>query len=492
MLKVAPSSRLTFPRYGFGDLAHGLRGAVAVLVPMVLGRQLGRHELMWAALGGWLCTISDPGGARRSRAAVALGLALAGAVLVALGETAAPRPPVAVLVVAAVAFAASTLRAVSPIGAALATPLVVVTAIAVGTGTRAPLPDTLGFVAGVACALFFSSIVWPIRRPSAWRVELGGFPRLLECALSAHSASFRHGVRVAVAVVLAETLGRLLSPQHSAWVTVTTVAVLQPYPGATIRRAVERAVGTVLGVVLALAVIVTVRERVVVTLLLFALAVGAVATTPRRHPLFVFFLTPLFVVLGARWDGDWWTALVRLGDALLGAIIALGAATVLPTRDDPQLAERICTALARVRGYSAVALQARSITPELLAMRHDVAVVLEDAEASLARVVSAPRRSKVGAADALLLLTYARRLAEALTALGVAADEDEAPVVSGYVDAVLEGVVSGRKAPAAPAVVADALQRVVREAERVGSRPLHELSVQRWRRGHGDARASER
>ncbi|MBX3224056.1 MAG: hypothetical protein KF795_26310, partial [Labilithrix sp.] len=50
------------------DVARGVRAACATLVPFYFARTLGRHTLVWIALGGWLGTLADPGGARGSRA----------------------------------------------------------------------------------------------------------------------------------------------------------------------------------------------------------------------------------------------------------------------------------------------------------------------------------------------------------------------------------------------------------------------------------------
>ena len=60
------------------DLAKGLRGGVATLVPFYLAVRLGRHELGWMALGGWLGTLVDPGGLRSTRAKTLTAFAVIG------------------------------------------------------------------------------------------------------------------------------------------------------------------------------------------------------------------------------------------------------------------------------------------------------------------------------------------------------------------------------------------------------------------------------
>ena len=654
--------RLALPGHLAPDIARGVRGALAMLVPFYLARELGRAELAWAALGGWLGALSDPGGARASRALTLGAFTFTGALIIAVGEWAGARPWTSMLVLAAVAFGGSLVRAIGATGAALGTPFVVVAAIAVGTGPVDPLMDALGFAGGATWAVVLSSVLWPVwpllplrvNVASAWRA-LAGYVRALERALrddvpphdrrwaqiarahqrrvrtaieSARSAAlvlrarragetvvgsnllalvgsaeeqlrllvalavelelrqgtgdrsstlaalarlasvddeiarvvstpvptkrralhlprpslvggaeadplvqrlveatiaaadlvagpgassatapdlpasagrslqdhiralcdaicvrstfFHHAVRVTIAVLVAQAIGHALSPDHVAWVTVTTVAVLQPYPGATVKRALERAAGTVLGGIVALGVIVTVHHPVILAALLVPLGVAAAATRPRSHRLFVFFLTPLFVLMAERWQGDWWTAAARVGDALLGAGIAVAAALVFPSREHPRLVDALRTVLVSLRDYARVAIEAhvrgRSGSSEVRASRRAVGVALGAAETSLERLLAEPLRSHKAAEDALLLLTYARRLSNALTRLDVAhehaPDESAARTVLAYVEAVIQSVIHGGHPPAPPEVEHELLARIVRQAELVGSRRL--------------------
>jgi len=653
------------PAHFAPDLARGVRGVIAILVPFYLGRELGRSELLWAALGGWLCTLSDPGGPRSSRAKTLASFTVAGAILVAVGEAAAASPVGALVVLAIAAFGASLLRATGANGTALGTPFVVVTAIAVGTRPAEPIAHALGFAAGATWAVLLSSLLWPVwtflpvrvalasvwrdlaayagglegalredlpahdprwgelarmhqrsaraaieaaraaalalrarrsgesivgsnlvallgsadaqlrlliafgdevewmdgrRRTSArtvlervcviydWManclsrtvlcevrppdlgatevaasvgplarrlvdaslaaskvtaspgatIQVEGTPlpsavrsvlrddlRALRDALSVQSTFFRHAVRVTIAVVVAQAAGHAVSPEHVAWVTVTTVAVLQPYPGVTLKRASERALGTLLGGIIALLVIVIVKDPLALTLLLIPFGIAALTTRPRSHRLFVLFLTPLFVVLAERWQGDWWTAAARVGDALVGASIALIAALVFPSREQPRLVDALRAVLESVRRYSEIAIEAhvarRSGAPEVLAARREVSAALGVAEASLERALAEPLRARHTLEDALLLLTYTRRLANAITSLDVAHDtaphEEAAREVLAYVHAVHDSALLGPKPPRPPELDPsvsshELLARIVRQAELLGSRRL--------------------
>ena len=157
------------------------------------------------------------------------------------------------------------------------------------------------------------------------RLEL----RLLADALSIRSPVFRHALRVAIAAAAAALIGAAVSPRHAAWVTVTALVVLQPFSGATVRRAVERTAGTVLGGLVALALTALTSHPFALALIMFPLSVAAVVTRRRSYPLFTFFLTPIFVLIATRDSGDWWIAAIRSGDTVLGGAIALATSLLV-------------------------------------------------------------------------------------------------------------------------------------------------------------------
>ncbi|HEY4223774.1 MAG TPA: FUSC family protein, partial [Myxococcota bacterium] len=195
------------------------------------------------------------------------------------------------------------------------------------------LDDTRDSVA-LACALHRASgsavraEIVPAR--AALRVDV----RVVVDALSLRSPVLHHALRVTLASAIAGVLGGVISPQHAAWVTVTAIAVLQPHAGGTLLRALERVVGTVLGGFVAIAIITFVDNAAVLALIMFPLSIAAVVTRKRSYRLFVFFLTPVFVLIAMQNGGDWHTAAERALDAVVGGAAALAISfTVFPRWD---------------------------------------------------------------------------------------------------------------------------------------------------------------
>ena len=601
------------------DVARGLRAAVATLVPYYFATKLGRSELGWMALGGWFGTLADPGGSRLTRAKTLTGFTIAGAIGVTLSERCATTPWLATVLLAAVAFGASLLRALGAGGATVGTMLAIIVAIG-SAGVRASTSNGgLYFAAGAGCAVVLSSIVWPVwthlpvrravavvfdeiasyaaaidacicegtpagdtrwamlarhhhrrfraaveqargialatraRRPgesglgSNVRVLLGmaeaEFPllvtlseeiealappmrpspgerrleelsrnaraietilvtptlrsrrplaqpapsipppssvprtptqilverlggssrsalalanaldapadvdpetvtpaasvpraremltglqndlRILRDALSPRSTFFRHGLRVACAAAVASMVGHRLST-HPQWVTVTTIGVLQPYPGATVTRAAHRMIGTIFGSLVAVVITMTIHSPLGLAMVMFPLSVAAVATQRRSYRLFTFFLTPVFVLLAEHHPGDWWTAAARVGDVVVGGVLALVAAVlVFPSRERARLPDALVAMLDAVAAYAEAVLGSlgnrttSAASARVLASRRAAGIAFGEAEASLERLLAEPMRKANVGEDALQLITYARRSTAALTAL---------------------------------------------------------------------------
>jgi uncharacterized membrane protein YccC len=615
---VARSSWVELQALG-PDLANGLRGAVATVVPLILSIHLARPELLWVAFGGWLATLTDPGGSRGRRGRVLAAFVLIGACLVWAGQLLASWPVSAVAGLAAIAGAASLLRVFGPATGGLGTTLSIVAAISTALPSSDARVHALWFAAGGSIAILLSSILWPVwihlpvrqtvartyeelaaytdaiaasvagghaaeeqwtrlarhhprrirdaieqaramslavrarrsgesvmgsnlrvllglgeaqflllvtlaselerlRAPPpgtleilqrlsrsynevravlvapAWRTpraetalsdvpperegparlltlldrdsarsiaivgalgterspELAGVvptpkvtvrePSALRDALSPSSPIFRHAVRVTIAVAAAAGAGAWISPHRVAWVSITTVAVLQPYTGLTVKLAAERVVGTGLGCLLVVGVAAATRSPLALALLMFPMSMAAVVTRPRSYRLFTFFVTPVFVLIALRSPGDWSTAALRVADALLGGAIAVAAALLIYPRWEERigLPGALAEMLRAVEAYrDAVLAASPPRRPEgaarIVQARRAAGVSISEAETSLERRLAEPMRRGEDEERAMEQITFARRLAHAVTTLDMlrmsSAENDPSAVV---------------------------------------------------------------
>ena len=253
----------------------------------------------------------------------------------------------------------------------------------------------------------------------SWRGDLA----VLRDACSPRSTFFHHGLRVACTVGIASLVGHRISV-HPHWVTVTTLAVLQPYSGATAAKAAQRVLGTVLGSIAAVAITLLLHSPVALAAAMFPLSVAAVATHRRNYRLFTFFLTPVFVLLAERFQGDWWVAAARASDAAIGGGIAFVAAVfIFPSRERTRLPELLARMLDAIANYTVAVLEGvadrhtEAADARILGARRDAGIALGEAEDSLERLLTEPRHDTPAGEYALQLITYGRRAAGALTTI---------------------------------------------------------------------------
>ena len=246
----------------------------------------------------------------------------------------------------------------------------------------------------------------------------------LRDVLSPSSPIFRHAVRVTVAAAVAAALGAWLSPSHAAWVSITTVAVLQPYTGTTMKLAAERVVGTVLGCLVVVGVAAASRSPLVLALLMFPMSMAAVVTRPRSYRLFTFFVTPVFVLIALRSPGDWSTAAMRAGDVLLGGAVAVASALLIYPRWEERigLPAALAAMIRAVEAYRDTVLSASRLRESqdiarITETRRAAGLAISEAETSLERRLAEPMRRGDDEGRALEQITFARRLAHSVTAL---------------------------------------------------------------------------
>lgn len=350
---------------------------------------------------------------------------------------------------------------------------------------HAPLPERLLATATLALRVAqaptrhwteTSALPTPAEEARARLVEA---TRAFVGSLSPRSSYFRHAVRVACTALVATCAGRWLSPAHVAWVTVTALAVLQPYPGATWTRAIERAFGTVLGCVVTAALMAVVHAPWALTLVMFPLSAAAVYTKPRSYRLFTFFLTPVFVLFLDAGQGDFWTVVTRGVDSGAGAVIALGATFLLfPSWEGSRMSAALTEVRTKLAAYVDLSLAAvteertTQLAARLGAARREVGLALGEAELSLERLLSEPRRTKTGAQRAMQQVTYLRRLTASLTTLdmqrvGAAAmwSRPDVEPLRSWLDAVVTQSERPSGLPTLPEPAHDGLLRVLRQGQ---------------------------
>ena len=237
------------------------------------------------------------------------------------------------------------------------------------------------------------------------------------------SLILRHAARVALVCGLDVVLILLLRIDHGYWLLLTSLIVLQPHVSGTMRRGVERIGGTVGGGILAAVLAATLHSQLATAVVLFPMALLALAILPVNYAAFVFFLTPTFVLAWLPFSGDWQLALVRTVNTIAGAAISLAAMIFLfPAYERERAPEFLRASIDADRRYLAQVAKSwrdrvRSARP-LASARRATGLAHNDTEESLERLLaeSWPRR-KPFAQFVAAFVTYLRRFAQSVTTL---------------------------------------------------------------------------
>jgi uncharacterized membrane protein YccC len=261
--------------------------------------------------------------------------------------------------------------------------------------------------------------------------------------LTPRSSAFRHAVRLGAALMVAVVAYRVLPIGRGYWVPLTVLFVLKPDYLTTYSRGVGRAAGTMLGVVLAAAIVSLGHPSdPVIFGLLSALAFIAYALYPANYALFSVTLTVLVALMVDFAGGSAIGAVEeRIVDTAIGAAIALGAFALWPTPEEPALRQRVTDLIAaHVRWLDAIVAglaDPAAYDPDAMHReRQATRVARANAEAALQRAAAEPAKRRLNVPRARAVLEALSRIDDSALVLAETAHDHHAvradPVVAAW------------------------------------------------------------
>jgi uncharacterized membrane protein YccC len=258
---------------------------------------------------------------------------------------------------------------------------------------------------------------------------------LWSAATTPSSPAFRHAIRLAVMLPLAEAASHLLPGQRGYWVTLTVAVVLKPDYAATVERGLARVLGTGLGVVLAGLLVVAVHPiGGLVTVFVALFAWGSYLVFSASYALYSFVITSLVVLLlSSTGPTDLATVGDRVVDTLAGGLIALLGYAAWPTWEGGALDAAVSRLYAVLADYCDLVLASyvdpttidRSAVDKAASAARRARI---EADASLDRAAAEPSRFRSDTERAAGLLASARRIVIALHALRTTVEDADQQV----------------------------------------------------------------
>jgi uncharacterized membrane protein YccC len=277
--------------------------------------------------------------------------------------------------------------------------------------------------------------------------------RTLRANLSPTSEYAQHALRLGVTLMVASTAARAFTVERGYWAVLTAALVLRPDFATTFSRGVARIAGTLIGALIAAAVVAVFHPGVVTYLALALVFAGAsFVVFDASYAAFTIAITG-YVVFVLAYGGlpEQRALLDRVEATLAGGAIALGAYALWPTWERSFAPLRLAELLERQRTYFERLFRALRDPDALDAPAiHDaqlgVWLARSNAEASVDRLLAEPVAPKELTVRAGLgILAASRRLGLAslainarLTSLPTAAFQAELDALAG---AILESLV---------------------------------------------------
>ncbi|CDY77935.1 putative membrane protein [Caballeronia glathei] len=170
--------------------------------------------------------------------------------------------------------------------------------------------------------------------------------------LTMASPSFRHALRVTIAVGVGFWLGRLLPLTNAYWIVMTTVIILKPGYSLTKQRNTQRIIGTAIGCAATVALILIVKEPHLLMIVMFASMVMSYSLLLFNYTASVVF-TSSFVLLMFHLLAPGSLRLIgeRAIDTVVGCAIAIAASHLFPYWEYRLMGKLVNDMIAATRNY---------------------------------------------------------------------------------------------------------------------------------------------
>lgn len=150
---------------------------------------------------------------------------------------------------------------------------------------------------------------------------------------------FRHALRLAAIVTLAELTVSVLQIPRGYWITLTALVALKPNFGGTSQTIVQRVIGTIIGGIIGSILVVLIESPMYSVVCILLLLFIAMSVRPLSYSIFTTLLTPALVLLfNMVSPGGWEIGVLRIVDTFAGGMLALlGSYLLFPRWERQQL-----------------------------------------------------------------------------------------------------------------------------------------------------------
>jgi uncharacterized membrane protein YccC len=167
------------------------------------------------------------------------------------------------------------------------------------------------------------------------------------------STMFRHSLRLSIAIVFAYSLGMVFDIQNTYWILLTIIVIMRPSYGLTKERSKDRIIGTLIGAVIAVGIVLLTQNVVVYAILAIVSLIFAFALLQQNYKSAAALITISIVFVYSFINPDAFEVIqYRVIDTVIGSTIAVVANYVLlPSWEANNLKQVLLNALKMNKNY---------------------------------------------------------------------------------------------------------------------------------------------
>ncbi|MBN3895270.1 MAG: FUSC family protein [Nostoc sp. NOS(2021)] len=239
------------------------------------------------------------------------------------------------------------------------------------------------------------------------------------------SVLFRHALRLALITTFAELLASVLQLPRGYWITLTALVALKPNFGGTSETTVQRVIGTILGGIIGIALVLLVKNPLAIAVCFLLLVFVAMSVRSLSYSIFIILLTPaIILLLNIISAGGWKVGVLRIFDSFAGGVLALlGSYLLFPRWERQQLPAQLEKTIRANLAYFQQVV-ANYLHPEdnafadsINMLRHQAALENANANAAAQRLFSEPRHIQGEIEPVMTLMAYIRGFFSSVTTL---------------------------------------------------------------------------
>lgn len=170
---------------------------------------------------------------------------------------------------------------------------------------------------------------------------------------SLNSTMFRHSFRLTIAIVFGYLLGFLLEIQNTYWILLTIIVIMRPSYGLTKERSKNRIIGTLIGAIVAVGIVLLTQNVILYSVLAFISLILAFSLIQQNYKSAAALITISIIFVYSLINPNAFEVIqYRVIDTVLGATIAVVANyLILPSWEANNLKKILLNALKMNRKY---------------------------------------------------------------------------------------------------------------------------------------------